>query len=100
MNAEPVVLDDWDDTPIHDFFGLSYSSYLVLSRTALQSMPPEWQRRFVAMLGEVREYLGEAGEGGNYWVRMRDHRGAFVHDPLADYERGRRRLTPREGKRS
>lgn len=39
-------------TDIHLYFGLSYANYLVLHRTLLQSMPLEWQHRFVAMLQE------------------------------------------------
>jgi hypothetical protein len=37
---------------IHHFFGLSYCSYLVLPRVLLQSMPDEWQARFVAVMRE------------------------------------------------
>lgn len=39
--------------PIHRHFGLSYSNYLVLPRTLLQSMPLEWQERAVALLDEL-----------------------------------------------
>jgi hypothetical protein len=42
-----------DDEPIHGHFGLSYANYLVVNRTLLQSMPPEWQRPFVALLREL-----------------------------------------------
>lgn len=35
---------------IHEYFGLSYSSHLVISRTLLQSMPEEWQTEFVNLL--------------------------------------------------
>ncbi|MGW4803045.1 hypothetical protein [Kitasatospora sp. NPDC004272] len=41
------------DGPIQDHFGLSYANYLVLPRTLLQSMPIEWQQRFVDCLGEL-----------------------------------------------
>lgn len=41
---------------IHTWFGLTYSNYLVLPRTLLQSMPDEWQERFVGVL----EKLGAA----------------------------------------
>ncbi|MEU3851763.1 hypothetical protein [Streptomyces sp. NPDC029554] len=43
------------DGPIHGWFSLSYSNYLVLHRTLLQSMPIEWQERMVACLEELRE---------------------------------------------
>ena len=39
--------------PIHDWFGLSYSNYLVLHRTFLQSMPLEFQQRMAACLEEL-----------------------------------------------
>lgn len=35
------------------WFGLSYANYLVVPRTVLQSMPDEWQERFVACLQEI-----------------------------------------------
>lgn len=41
--------------PIHQFFGLSYSNYLVLHRTLMQSMPADWQRRAVAVFNELHE---------------------------------------------
>lgn len=86
----PVMLDD---EPIHGFFELSYASYLVLPRTVLQSMPAEWQRRFVLMMGEILDMLGEfPGNLGTYRVLLHDQHGRFIKDPLRDYERGRRRL--------
>jgi len=39
---------------IHTSFGLSYANYLVLPRTLLQSMPEEWQHRFVSMVDELQ----------------------------------------------
>lgn len=41
--------------PIHTYFGLSYASHLVLNRTLLQSMPTDWQQRFVACLYELNQ---------------------------------------------
>jgi hypothetical protein len=38
---------------VHTYFGLSYSTYLVLHRTFLQSMPDEWQCQFVALMEEA-----------------------------------------------
>ena len=57
--------------PIHEFFELSYAHYLVLPRSLLQSMPVEWQKRFVECLDRFRP------------IRL---------DPMRSYERGRRRL--------
>lgn len=38
---------------IHLHFSMSYANYLVLPRTLLQSMPDEWQTKFVALLDEM-----------------------------------------------
>ena len=42
----------WDrkQGPVHQYFGLSYSSNLVLPRVLMQSMPLEWQERLIACL--------------------------------------------------
>lgn len=47
-----------DREAVHTWFGLSYANYLVLPRSVLQSMPPEWQVRFVAMLDELNFAFG------------------------------------------
>lgn len=44
--------------PIHLWFSLSYSNYLVLARSVLQSMPQEWQARFVVLLEEMNDSYG------------------------------------------
>lgn len=92
MADEPLVLDG----PIQEAFGLSYASYLVIPRTILQSMTIEWQERFVAIVDEVHERFPgwEPEPPAWYQVRVRDGHGRFLHDPLADYERGMRRLEP------
>ena len=61
-----MTMNDTDHArDIHTFFGLSYSNYLVLPRTLLQSMPEEWQHRFTGMLDEMS--------------------AAFDHVPQADF---------------
>lgn len=84
-----------DDEPIHGWFGLSYASYLTLQRSVLQSMPLEWQRRFVKCLEELDEAAADLSCGSCYCVLRRDANGRFIHDPFADYERGRRRIALR-----
>lgn len=42
--------------PVHAFFGLSYSSYFVMPRSALQVLPLDWQNRFVALMNEAEEF--------------------------------------------
>lgn len=44
-------MDAWD------YFGLSYASWLVLPRVALQSMSPQWQAQFFALVQELTETL-------------------------------------------
>lgn len=79
------------DEPIHEWFGLSYAQYLTIPRTVLQSMPVDWQHRFVTCLSEIDAAFAWMPEG-EYHVRLRGDNGHYQHDPLADYERGRRRL--------
>jgi hypothetical protein len=47
-----VTEQSWDrkQGPVHQYFGLSYSSNLVLPRVLMQSMPLEWQYRMVECL--------------------------------------------------
>jgi len=47
-----VTEQPWDrkQGPVHQYFGLSYSSNLVLPRVLMQSMPLEWQHRMVSVL--------------------------------------------------
>ena len=81
-----------DNDPIHEWFELSYAQYLTIPRSVLQSMPPEWQRRFVECLEELDATIDWRPADGRYWVELRDSKGRFQRDPLQDYERGRRRV--------
>jgi hypothetical protein len=97
--TEPGTLPD-DDEPVHGWFELSYAQYLTIPRSVLQSMPVEWQRRFVQCLRELDETIDWRPESGQYWVQLRrapkdggEHgRGVLMHDPLMNYGRGRRRI--------
>ena len=82
------------EEPIHEFFELSHANYLVLPRSVLQSAPEEWQERFVACLGELYKMFGPTIEWPmRYEVYVfHDLVDDYVDDPLADYERGRRRV--------
>jgi hypothetical protein len=88
MNKEPIVIEE----PVHDFFELSYASYLVLPRSVLQSMPIPWQKKFVKLMNQADKLIGGFPDNGYYTVYLRDEKGRFIKDTLADYERGRRRL--------
>lgn len=83
-----------DGPDIHEWFNLTYASYLVVPRVVLQSMPEKWQKRFVALLNEMNESIDwpDKKYGDNYSVFLRAKDGKFVKDDLANYERGRRTL--------
>ena len=56
--------------PIHSWFELSYSSYLVIQRSILQSMPVEWQNKFVECLEELEnETINLKDLPNSFWVR-------------------------------
>lgn len=92
MNAGVCPISE----PIHEWFSLSYAQYLTIPRSILQSMPTDWQVRFVGILQELDDTYDWYPVEGRYWVRLRDSKGRFAHDPFTDYERGRRRLTSGE----
>lgn len=80
------------DKDIHTWFELSYASYLTLPRSVLQSMPEDWQEKFVTLLEELEDEARKHGiETPNYTVSARKD-GKFVTDPYRDYERGRRNV--------
>lgn len=84
---------DLDHEAIHLWFGLSYASYLTIPRSILQSMPDEWQKKFVELLDELDEKVTEEKlELPKYTVSARDARGYFIFDDHRRYDRGRRRL--------
>jgi hypothetical protein len=89
--------EDLDDGPtVHDWFELTYADYLALPRSILQSMPEAWQRRFVGLMNQLDARFDWRRNG--CWVKFRDRRGRWMPDALADYERGRRILTPAQVK--
>lgn len=86
------------DRPIHEFFGLSYAQFLVLSRTVLQSMPLDWQKRFVKCLMELDAEIDVSLKWPwQYHVTVRNLEtrrfGSLKeHDPHGSYDRGRARV--------
>lgn len=88
------------DGPIHDWFGLTYASYLVLPRSVLQEMPLGWQKKFVALLEEVQGAVDPELADDNYAVQLRDRKtGRFKLDPLRVYRRPDQELMDRVMKR-
>jgi hypothetical protein len=78
---------------IHAWFGLTYANYLVVPRSVLQSMPDEWQTRFVTCLNEMHDAYGHL-DWPEYRVNAVDSRGRFKRDAIPHYNRGRTRLEP------
>jgi len=72
-------------TPIHDWFSLTYSSYLILPRSILQAMPQDWQRKVLRLIEEVEDTLEYEGSDYEYMVKRRIGNGQFSSDPLANY---------------
>ncbi len=53
---------------IHTYFGLSYSNYLVLHRSLLQSMPEQWQHQFTALMAEYESAFEHVEKADCYEV--------------------------------
>lgn len=78
---------------IHGWFELTYANFLTIPRALLQSMPEEWQERFVTLLHELehhygRETLDELMPSA-YTVTAVDDTGRFIRNPCPHYNRGR-----------
>lgn len=89
-----VIFPDGD--PMHEYFGLSYATHLVIPRCFIQSMPTSWQRLLRICLENMDKTLGEAPERGGfeyYSVQARKD-GKMYKDPWLQYERGRRVIKP------
>jgi hypothetical protein len=54
----PPVIDTAARTS-DEYFGLTYSSYLVVPRLLLQSMPAEWQQQFFALLADLHDAFSD-----------------------------------------
>lgn len=82
--------------PVHNWFELTYAQYVALPRTILQSMPGDWQERFVELMEELDAHFEWRRDG--CWVKFKNSNGRFIEDELADYQRGRRVLTQEQVK--
>lgn len=76
--------ESYFDGPMWNWFGLTYSSYLVLPRTLLCGMPVEWQQRMADLIEEMKDVYDSQQILDNYTVTLRVN-GKFVKDPLASY---------------
>lgn len=67
----------------------------VVSRTLLQSMPAEWQARFVALMEQMEQAeVATAQAPRSYDIRFFTVDGHRTTDPVPYYSRGRTRLVP------
>ena len=96
---------DEDRDAVHRWFELSYAQYLTVPRSVLQSMPLEWQERFVRCLEQLDDLIDWRPPQGQYRVTLHllghdedegEVWGPEINDPLMNYERGRRRIPWRE----
>ncbi len=77
------AINPYCDGPVWQAFGLGRAGYLVVPRRTLQSMPLEWQQKFVALMDEAQALL--PGEAFPEYVVQRRERGRFVADALREY---------------
>lgn len=80
------IVDRWP-SPVHTAFGLTYANYLVLPRAVLQSMPLEWQEKFVKLLGDANDACRRAGvlTAHAYRVQPVSMNGRYVRDEIPHY---------------
>lgn len=73
--------------PVHDWFGLSYSNYLVIPRAILESMPVGWQKQFVDLLRECDTAVADAKieTSAKYRVTPIGADGKFAREPMPHY---------------
>lgn len=81
IQAYPAYPAD-DDEAVHGWFGLTYSNYLVLPRTLMQSMPGLWQGRMVRLLEEIRDAYAHIPQADSYHVQA--GRWAYPSDLSTD----------------
>jgi len=76
------------DSPISEWFELSYAQFLTVPRLVMESMSLDWQEKMAALLQEMDEAFDWRPSEGRYWVRLRKQDGTFADAPLGDYRRG------------
>jgi hypothetical protein len=76
------------DSPINNWFELSYAQFLTVPRLVMESMPAVWQTQMAALLQEMDDTFDWRPTEGRYWVKLRDRHGRFTDAPLDDYRHG------------
>jgi hypothetical protein len=91
MSMERLADGTWQSTgdgPMHEWFSLSYASYLVVPRSWIQEMPIAWQQRLRDCLEELEQTLDVRDPPGGYRVQAIGERGRFISDPWREYRHG------------
>lgn len=90
---------------VHEWFGLTYSSWLTLPRVLLSAMPDEWQFRFTQCLDELDDTFDSMGCDGleievrfkrdGKYVKTPDYVGQYRHPSIEFIEecKSRRELS-------
>ncbi|HEY1668559.1 MAG TPA: hypothetical protein VGG54_22940 [Trebonia sp.] len=75
--------EPWDRTsgPVHAQFGLTYANFLIWHRAHMQSMPLEWQRRFVDL---SEEFSAAYPVAGSLCYEVATVRDAYVNELTDD----------------
>jgi hypothetical protein len=74
------------ESPVHIWFGLTYSSYAVLTRTVMEQMPYKWQKKMVELLNEANNTFEMDEYYFEYRVNAVDSETKrFIKDPLSEY---------------
>lgn len=97
MEAIGLPIEAPERDAVHVYFGLSYASFAAYPRVLLQSMPDEWQARFVALMHEYDQQWADLPRD----FMPRDYRiqpvvdgklAAWRRFRLPHYSRGRARV--------
>lgn len=79
---------EFRDSPISNWFELSYAQFLTVPRLVMESMPLLWQKDMVALLEKMDDTFDWRPKEGRYWVKLKDGSGRFCDAPLSDYRYG------------
>lgn len=75
-------MDSHDRKDLHLWFGLSYASFLVMPRVAMQQMPQEWKEKMAELLNEYDETINMSAFGvHSCHVTVKDKNNKFMKMP-------------------
>lgn len=73
------------EEPVNEMFGLTYASYYVVPRVVLQSMPVEWQKKFVALVKEMNSRIPWEVAESEYHVVMTEKYDLMPEEEKIEY---------------